>query len=180
MADEPIQIKRYPNRRFYSREARKYVSLEEIEALVRDGKSVDIQDSQTGQSLTRAVLAQIILDRQPEKMSLFPVDMLHGIVRANDAAAGFLRDYFRQSLTYLDFLQRHGSTAREMASPMHWMKLWMDGLKNAVGGKKPQQQGDSHDAAPSAMPAMLDPQMLLQRIAELEERLEQLESRKAE
>lgn len=40
---------------------------------------VEITDKQSGDDITRAVLSQIVLDRQPEKISLFPADILHSI-----------------------------------------------------------------------------------------------------
>ena len=165
MPSEPIQIKRYPNRRFYSRKTSKYVSLREIEELIRQGENVEICDSQTGEDMTHAVLTQIIVDRQPEKMSLFPVDMLHSIVRSNDAMTEFLRDYFRHSLTYLNYLQQHGSKARDLANPMHWVKAWLSGLKPSENG------GD----APSVS-RPVQQQELEDRIEQLEARLRQLES----
>ena len=121
MSAERVQIKRYPNRRFYDRNASKYISLEEIEKLVRSGRKVEIRDSQSGEEITRSVLTRIILERQPDKMLLFPTDMLHFILRANEASTGFLRDYFQHSLTYLDYLSRHGSAASTLARPMHWV-----------------------------------------------------------
>ena len=136
MSGEVIQIKRYPNRRFYARNSSKYVSLKEIEEFVQQGKTVEVTDSQTGESLTAAVLAQIIIDRQPDKILLFPVDMLHGIVRSNEMVTDFLRDYFLHSLTYLDYLQRHGASAKALVNPMHWAKVWMDGFKPFNGAAK--------------------------------------------
>lgn len=164
MTGETIQIKRYPNRRFYSRNASKYVSLQDIEELVCEGHNVEIRDSRTGDDMTRAVLTQIIVDRQPEKVSLFPIDMLHSIVRSNDAMAEFLRDYFRQSLTYLNYLQRHGSSTRELVNPVHWMKTWLGGLKSSENGviDEPELVGQE--------------ELLKARIEELESRLRQLES----
>ena len=163
MTDEVIQIKRYPNRRFYSRNDSKYVSLQDIEKLIQDGKTIEISDSQTGESLTRAVLTQIILDRQPENISLFPVDMLHSIVRSNEMVTDFLRDYFQHSLTYLEYLQRHSASAKDLVNPMHWAKAWMDGFKPANGSPK----------------ELLDEKaQLSQRIEELEDRIKQLESKK--
>ncbi|MCA9072692.1 MAG: polyhydroxyalkanoate synthesis regulator DNA-binding domain-containing protein, partial [Planctomycetaceae bacterium] len=76
MAD-PIQIKRYPNRRYYARNTSQYVSLKDIEEMVQSGATVEIVDTQTGDDITRTVLTQIIMERQPEKMALFPSDMLH-------------------------------------------------------------------------------------------------------
>lgn len=168
MPSEPIQIKRYPNRRFYSRSASKYVSLREIEEMIRQGDNVEVRDSQTGEDMTHSVVTQIIVDRQPEKMSLFPVDMLHSIVRSNDAMTEFLRDYFRHSLTYLNYLQRHGSGARELANPMHWVKAWLSGLKpSSNGGDEPTK------------PSVGQQQVLEGRIEQLEARLRQLEAQNA-
>ncbi len=169
MPGEPIQIKRYPNRRFYSRSASKYVSLQDIEELIRQGHNVEIRDSQTGELITHTVLTQILVDRQPEKMSLFPVDMLHSIVRSNDAMAEFLRDYFRHSLTYLNYLQRHGSAARDLANPMHWVKAWLGGLKPSPKG------GDEPTESPVSQQEVLE-----DRIEQLELRLRQLESQNAQ
>ena len=130
MAKNVIKINRYPNRRYYALNASKYVTLKEIEEMVQSGETIEILDSQSGEDLTRVVLTQIIMERQPEKMSLFPADMLHFIVRSNDAMSDFLRDYFRHSLTYLDYLQRHSSVT-PLAQPMHWMKAWLDGIFHA-------------------------------------------------
>jgi len=167
MAGDPIQIKRYPNRRYYARNTSQYVSLQEIEDMVLGGETVEIRDSQSGEDLTRAVLTQIIMERQPEKMSLFPSDMLHFIVRSNDAMSDFLRDYFRHSLTYLDYLQRH-SAATPLTQPIHWMKAWLDG----IAPKLPAEPKAQREA-----PASVD-NTLADRIQELEERLRQLESKK--
>ncbi len=129
MPDERIQITRYPNRRFYARNESRYVSLEEIEEMVRADKSVEIRDSQTDEELTGAVLTRIIMERQPEKMRLFPIDMLHFIVRSNDVMSDFLRDYFRHSLPYLEYLQKHSAAAvTTLVRPMHWMKAWLDSI----------------------------------------------------
>jgi polyhydroxyalkanoate synthesis repressor PhaR len=136
------------------------VSLEDIERVISEGATVEIVDSQTGEDLTRSVLTQIILERQPEKMALFPADMLHFILRSNDLMADFLRDYFRQSLTYLDYLQSHGPTAA-FSQPMHWMNAWLEQLSQ-------------RPAAPRGTPDR--EQELERRVAELEQRLRQLES----
>jgi polyhydroxyalkanoate synthesis repressor PhaR len=166
MAGVPIQIKRYPNRRYYARNTSQYVSLQQIEDMVQSGETVEIRDSQSGDDLTRIVLTQIIMERQPEKMSLFPADMLHFIVRSNDAMSDFLRDYFRHSLTYLDYLQRH-SAVTPLAQPMHWVKAWLDG----ISPKPNKVDATRRDTPPSA------DETLANRIQELEERLRQLESK---
>ncbi len=125
MADAPVLIKRYPNRRYYAHNTSAYVSLLQIEEMVQSGVQVEIRDSQSGADLTQAVLTQIIMDRHPEKMSLFPTDMLHLILRSNGVMLGFLGDYFRHSLTYLNYLQRHGRPGTALP-PVRWVKAWLD------------------------------------------------------
>ena len=168
MSDEPVRIKRYPNRRFYDLDASKYISLEDIERLVCSGRHVEIRESQTGEDITRSVLTRIISERQPEKMLLFPTEMLHFILRANEVTTGFLRDYFRHSLTYLDYLSRHSSTTSTLVRPMHWAKAWLDAVA---------PRGDRVDSppAPDAPDSETASQLAL-RVAELEKRLQQLEA----
>ena len=96
--------------------------------MVRNGQNVEIRDSQSDEDLTGIVLTRIIMERQPEKMRLFPIDMLHFMLRSNEVMSDFLRDYFRHALPYLEYLQRHAKTAIKLAQPMHWMKAWVDGL----------------------------------------------------
>ena len=152
-----VLIKRYPNRRFYSHETSKYVSLGEIEELVSAGRTVEIRDSQTGENLTRPTLTQIIMERHPEKMALFPAPMLHLILQANEMMSDFLRGYFRDSLTYLEYLQQHGG-GTTFSEPMHWLKAWLDGL------------------TPKTMP-LTKPPTRTDREAELEDRISELEQR---
>jgi len=166
MSESPIQIKRYPNRRYYARNTSKYVSLQEIEEMIQAGETVEIEDSQSGEDLTRTVLTQIIMERQPEKMALFPTDMLHGILRSNDMMSDFLRDYFRHSLTYLDYLQRHSAATTTLAKPMHWVKAWLDGI------------APKSSEADEATATDTDSAELSQRVEQLEERLRQLEGDK--
>jgi polyhydroxyalkanoate synthesis repressor PhaR len=167
VSEEPIRIKRYPNRRFYASHTSSYVSLPEIEKMVRDGMTVEIVDSQTGEDLTRSVLVQIIAERHPEKIALFPTPMLHSILRANDVMVNFLQDYFRNSLAYLDYFQTHGASGA-FEQPMHWMKAWLD--------SRPQRPADSPSSHPARdhSPAN-DTGQFADRIAQLEQRIAELE-----
>jgi len=163
MSQEPIHIKRYPNRRFYASHTSKYVSLPEIEEIIRAGKNVEIRDSQTGEDLTGAILMQIIADRHPEKMAVFPTAMLHSLLRATDVMSDFLREYFRSSLTYIEYLQQQESSS-SLEQPMHWMQAWLDGWLPRPAPKQDDASAASQD----------DTSRLMQRVAELEQRLGEL------
>mgnify|MGYP002381829931 CR=1 FL=1 len=118
MTAAPILIRRYPNRRFYDRSRRRYVTLGDIEQLVHGGQTIEVQDSRTGEDITRQVLTQILLERHPDKMDFFPTALLHGLLRANDLATDFWRTYLRQALQTLEGFQRN---VTPMATPMTWI-----------------------------------------------------------
>jgi polyhydroxyalkanoate synthesis repressor PhaR len=162
MTDHPILIKRYPNRRYYASNTSKYVSLKDIEEMVQSGRTVEIRDSQSGEDMTQTVLIQIIIERHPERISLFPADMLHFILRSNDLTSGFFGDYFRHSLTYLEYLRRHNPAATSLA-PMQWIKSWLDNV-----AATPNADQDKPPTSESAQLAL--------RVKQLEERIEQLKS----
>jgi polyhydroxyalkanoate synthesis repressor PhaR len=80
MADEPIQIKKYGNRRLYDTRHSRHVTLEDLAALVRGGAEVRVVDAKTGADLTRQVLTQVILEQQ-ERLELIPIELLHAVIR---------------------------------------------------------------------------------------------------
>jgi polyhydroxyalkanoate synthesis repressor PhaR len=167
---ETIRIKRYPNRRYYATHTSRYISLPEIEQLIRDGATVEIADSQTGEDLTRTILVQIIAEMHPEKIALFPSAMLHSMIRANNVMTQFFEAYFRASLVYLEQLQKHGA-AGSLKQSMQWMESWFKSWPippNAKGAPKSTSKttpAENHEFA--------------ERIASLEERLAGLEAKRA-
>jgi len=155
-------IVRYPNRRFYDRTQGRYVTLQEIANMVRDGKTITVRDSKTEKDLTGRILTQILLEFQPERAELLPVPMLHLMLRANDMVLGFLGEYLRQSLAYLEFWQRAAAFA-SVAAPLDWIK----GVLN-VGKKTVEPQ-------PPTTVANEANQSLARRVEELERRLRELD-----
>jgi polyhydroxyalkanoate synthesis repressor PhaR len=181
-----VPIKRYPNRRFYDRKSRKYVTLQEIEDLVRGGQTIEVRDSRNDEDLTRIVLTQILLERHPERMELFPISLLHIMLRANDVALEFLRVFLRLSLATLENLQ--GSrTLSPFVSPFDWMRMFFPGFAPAPapGPRKSDEAPEPTMKSPepimkSPEPIMKSPdatiEQLSRRVAELEARLRQLET----
>lgn len=156
MSTETIQIRRYPNRRLYDRSRRQYVTLGDIEELVRTGHTIEVRDSRTDEDLTRPILAQILLERHPDKMEMFPVAMLHGILRANDLAIEFMRTYMRHSLAALEHVQVP-APALPLPTPLDWMVSFFPGMT-----PRP--------------PVAPDTASMARRLAELEDRIERLEA----
>jgi len=154
-----VSITRYPNRRLYDRTQARYITLPEIADLVRQGKTVAVRDNKTGEDLTRTILTQIILEHHPERMDMLPVGILNSMIRANKTTLALLRDYFLQSLSYLEVLQR-SAPVNPLALPMAWMRTLL-----------PPLQLPSSSAATDD-----DPGALAHRVAELEKRLEELQT----
>ena len=160
---EVISIKRYPNRRLYDRQSRRYITLQDLEDLVLDGKTIEVRDSRTGEDLTRAILTQILLERHPEKMEMFPVPMLHGILQANDLVLEFLRTYLRQSLAILEQMQRPPAPLNPFLTPMDWMRAMIPPTLPFPGSR------------PAEAPSAAGAGELEARIAEIEDRIGRLE-----
>ena len=94
-----IELRRYPNRRYYDRTRSRHLTLEQIYRLVREGYEVTISDSKTGEDITAKVLAHIILEHDPPKLVAFPVQLLHEIIRSNESLLrDFVEKYFSRAL----------------------------------------------------------------------------------
>ena len=150
-ADGPAVIVRYPNRRLYDRSEGRYVTLQDVEEKVRRGLTVTVRDSKSGEDLTRIVLTQILLERHPERMALFPVSFLHLAIRADGALLGLLTEYVRQSLAYAELLQQ-AAPVNPLLAPQAWLRAFL----------------------PRAAPAAAGFDAIAGRLAELERRLDQL------
>lgn len=57
-------IKKYANRKLYDTRTSRYVTLDGIAELVRDGHDIKVVDRDTGQDLTQVTLSQIVLEEE--------------------------------------------------------------------------------------------------------------------
>jgi polyhydroxyalkanoate synthesis repressor PhaR len=65
-------IKRYSNRKLYDTQDKRYITLEQISALVRDGEDIRVIDNQSGEDLTTVTLSQVLLDQEKKKEAPLP------------------------------------------------------------------------------------------------------------
>jgi hypothetical protein len=112
---------------------------------------------------------QIIAERHPDKIAIFPSAMLHSILRANAAAANVWQEYFRRSLASWDYFQAHSTSAAKQ--PMHWMKTWLDTWSMPSANRAPKPP----DADEQGEQGQID-----ERISQLENRIAELEARQKE
>ena len=84
MSADKVVIKKYANRRLYDTSGSRYINLEDIAALVRNGKDLQVVDAKTGEDLTRVTLTQIIVEdakEQPTGLPLGTAAAAHRCVR---------------------------------------------------------------------------------------------------
>ena len=81
-----VVIRKYPNRRLYDTSAGRYVNLDDVAALVRQGAEVQVVDARTGEDVTRVVLTQIIVEDAKVQPSALPLELLKGLILATDRA----------------------------------------------------------------------------------------------
>ena len=92
-----LLVKKYPNRRLYDTRNSRYMTLEDLEKIIRSGEDIAVQEASDGRDLTQEVLTQIILERGNGK--LLPSSLLLRLIRLDDAALGeFLTRYVSWAL----------------------------------------------------------------------------------
>jgi polyhydroxyalkanoate synthesis repressor PhaR len=79
-------IKRYSNRKLYDTHESRYVTLDQLAELVRQGEEIRVVDNTTERDLTSATLAQIIFEQEKRSPKL-PVEGLRQIIRSGLPAA---------------------------------------------------------------------------------------------
>jgi polyhydroxyalkanoate synthesis repressor PhaR len=75
-------VKRYQNRKLYDTIASRYVTLDDIAGLIRQGEDVQIIDNQSHDDLTSITLTQIIFEQEKKKKSLLPLATLRNIIQS--------------------------------------------------------------------------------------------------
>jgi polyhydroxyalkanoate synthesis repressor PhaR len=117
----PYVIKRYSNRKLYDTQESRYVTLEELEELIRAGKEISVVDVSTGEDLTSVTLAQIILENERSHRAALPTAFLHQLIKHGEAWQDFLQRSLKQSLEGIISSQREADRVlREWAARAGW------------------------------------------------------------
>jgi polyhydroxyalkanoate synthesis repressor PhaR len=119
-------IKRYSNRKLYDTQESRYVTLEELEELIRTGKEIAVVDVSTGEDLTSVTLAQIILENERNHRAALPTAFLHQLIKHGEAWQDFFQKSLRSSLEGIMTSQREADRVfREWAGRAGWLQLPM-------------------------------------------------------
>ncbi|MFP4600104.1 MAG: polyhydroxyalkanoate synthesis regulator DNA-binding domain-containing protein [Persicimonas sp.] len=165
-------IKRYPNRKLYDTERSSYVTLDQIEEMVKEGKDVKIVDNSTGEDITNVTLAHIIFEQERSQQRMLPVSALRGIIQSGEDFINRLqspvtqfRDEFRRKA---EAIEEGGKAVRDFVDSTQrsideMQRRIDDRLRDAVDQLThiPEMKRDMHK--------------LERRVIELEARLERME-----
>ena len=167
-----LEIKKYPNRRYYDATHSRHLTLEQIRALIQQGYDLIVTDAKTGADITAQVLTQIILELETAKLDSFPIPLLVRLIRMNDQLTkDFIDKYFNQALkSFLDYQQQmdeqirktHGLPA-SLPSVSAWTKAILGPFASAFAGGAGEKPAEPPDAivcsGPGARIARLDPKL---------------------
>jgi polyhydroxyalkanoate synthesis repressor PhaR len=78
--DESRIIKKYPNRRLYDTEVSRYITLEEVKALVTQRIAFKVIDGRTAADVTNHVLLQILAQEESSHAPLFTTTALKNLI----------------------------------------------------------------------------------------------------
>jgi len=183
---EPKIIKRYTNRKLYDTVESRYVTLDEIAEMIKQGAEVKIVDNRTKDDLTSVTLAQIIFEEEKKKNQM-PLSVLREIIRRpGDALSGFIQKEVsprvasirEEAETRLDrLLRREEGSSGELKEDLlragqrtieDWQRRADDRVKSLV------------ESVTGNLPALgSDLGQLTRRLEELERRLDALEKKPA-
>lgn len=98
-------IRKYANRRLYDTSESRYVTLEDIRKLIIDGENFYVEDSKSGEDLTRNILLQIITEQENQGddksgSPMFSNQVLQQLIRFyGDSMQGSMSGYLEQSIS---------------------------------------------------------------------------------
>ncbi len=163
MPPKSILIKKYENRRLYDVTNSRYINLEEVAQLLRDGHDVRVVDASSNKEITRLILTQIIVEDAKTPDSTFPLDLLRQMIITSGRASQ--ETALRYMKAMLDLYQ---DTYRAMSPAVSPFGMFPAGFAGSPASQKKQRPSRSEDTQKEAQPKIEDVGELRQRVADLE------------
>jgi polyhydroxyalkanoate synthesis repressor PhaR len=156
-------IKRYSNRKLYDTQESRYVTLEELEEMIRAGREIRVLDAATGEDLTSVTLAQIILENERAHRAALPTAFLHQLIKHGEAWQEFVQRSLRANLEGIVTSQQEADRVfREWAARAGWIPS----TEREPEARKGREGGEEAEALRNEVAT------LKEKIRALEERLE--------
>ncbi len=177
-------IKRYPNRKLYDTEAKKYITLDGIAQLIRSGEEIQVVDHTSGDDLTALTLTQIIFEQEKKQGGFLPRSVLTGLVQAGGEQLGSLRrslssplDLFRhvdeEITSRIRALVSRGELEEDEGKSLLQLLL-AQGQRLSAGSREIDQAYVEQKLAERGVPSRKEFQRLETQLEELSAKLEEI------
>lgn len=176
---EPKVIKRYTNRKLYDTTESRYVTLDEIAEMVKQGTEVSIIDNRTKEDLTSVTLAQIVFEEEKKRNQLSLKTLREIIRHPSESIESFLSTQVSPRVESLKnetahridkILGRDGDEASLLQQSQRAVEAWQSRVDDRVKTVVESVLGN--------IPALgRDVDSLVKKIDELEKRIVELEAR---
>src|SRR5579859_3883005 len=161
-------IKKYGNRRLYDTAAKRYVNLDDIARLIRQGAEVKVVDATTGEDLTRVTLTQIITEDAKDRPTGLPLELLRQLIVASDhARQEFIMWYLKSAFDTYQTVK--DAVENRLANMQSTLLSPADAVKRFMATASP----------PSTASSASELEVLRQQVANLEARLKKPRPKKA-
>ncbi|MCZ6639711.1 MAG: polyhydroxyalkanoate synthesis regulator DNA-binding domain-containing protein [Candidatus Dadabacteria bacterium] len=187
LVHDRITIKKYSNRRLYDSTNKRYVTLDNIASLIREGSEIKVIDSQSGEDISKVILIQVILESEKNKEDILPVSFLHMLIKyGNKVAKDFFENYFLMMFQPYNYLKDNyrenirmwrqmGLYPSDLNMPQDFEKLNSKDI--APSTIKDDSKSDELYDAPVEYRAS-DVELLMEKMRELEKKVNSLDEEK--
>lgn len=101
MTDSARTLKKHANRRLYDPDKKEYLSLQAVRDLICDGIDVRVEDSKTGDDITRQILLQIMAECEQDGRPMLTPAMLLSLIRHyGSPTQEFVGPFLEKSLSF--------------------------------------------------------------------------------
>ena len=188
-------IKRYANRKLYDTEHSRYVTLDQISEMIRNGDDVKIVDNKTKEDLTTVTLAQIIFEEEKKQRSFLPLGAMRNIIqsggewfaeaqrRVQSILPGKRKDDASEELEVEPPIDDAADEAMVKKRSLLALREWVEHSKSRLDEWQRQVDARVRGTIESVQHAVnplagvhKDVKALTERIAELESKLRELET----
>lgn len=151
-------LRKYTNRRLYDTSRSCYITLEDVKQLVLNQEPFQVQDSKTGNDLTRNILLQIISEQEAMGHgTLLTNQVLQQLIRFyGDSMQGMMSQYLEQSISsfieHQERIREQMQTMMGAANPLNMMNRFADqnmamwNMFSPPSAEKPAAEPEAEDS----------------------------------
>ena len=165
-------IKRYANRKLYDTEQSTYVTLDEIEQMVKNGEEIRIIDNASKADITHVTLAHIIFEQEKSSTGKLPVSALRGIIQSGEE---FIQKLQSPVVQFRDEFKKRAEVVGEGGKAL---REFIDSTQRSIDdlqGRIDERLRDAVDQLTHIPEMRRDTRQLDARVERLEQRILELE-----